>query len=564
MLRTAFLGMIYLGWLIQLTHAQVFDEKFEHWPAKLKINGQIVLGAKWNNSGFLKDLPENLLKDNHIVFLHDLSANASLLETCDEFLEELSESKTFETVAEDFECQLQKLLEKCDVFCWIASQPCSETLRKQHSKIHDLLAKHLDGGGTIIALGHSAAMMGKFAVTVHDNQARIERGLNLVYDSAILPDYEDSPPLRGQLLSVLSTHPRSVGIGLSKNGLLVLNGRKMFIRGAGEATILLMANERQPIRVQTIVEMHPQSPRPELDLIDLTEWRRDAIDRTLEPFPPENPDAPLVENGTLVIVGGGGMPRGLMERIVELAGGKGHARMVYVPCSEQDDLGEKQGMVEAWKKLGVKHATFIHTKNRDKSNSDEEFLEPLKHATGIWFGGGRQWNFADSYYGTTAHKLMKDVLRRGGVIGGSSAGASIQARYLARATPIGNFRIRAPGYERGGLGFISGVAIDQHFSQRRRHRDMTELMAHYPQLLGIGLDEATAIIVQKSIADVVGRGRVHFYDRNQPVVPGQPDYIALPDGSCYDLAEREILKDTSIWFAPPLKAEKPAELHGQQ
>jgi hypothetical protein len=170
-------------------------------------------------------------------------------------------------------------------------------------------------------------------------------------------------------------------------------------------------------------------------------------------------------------------------------------------------------------------------------------LEPLRNATGIWFGGGRQWNLADSYYGTTAHKLMKDVVKRGGVIGGSSAGASIQARYLARATPIQNFRIMAPGYERGGLGFISGVAIDQHFSQRGRQKDMTRLVDRYPQMLGIGLDEGTAIIVKNSVADVVGRGRVHFYDRMLPVYPGRPDYIALAAGSSYDLANRKVLKD---------------------
>jgi len=194
--------------------------------------------------------------------------------------------------------------------------------------------------------------------------------------------------------------------------------------------------------------------------------------------------------------------------------------------------------------MGVKHATFIHTKDRNKANTDEEFLAPLKNATGIWFGGGRQWNFADSYYGTKAHELMKAVVRKGGVVGGSSAGASIQARYLARATPIGNTRIMAPGYERGGLGFISGVAIDQHFSQRGRQKDMTQLVNRYPQLLGIGIDEATAIIVQESIAEVVGRGKVHFYDRRQPVYPDKPDYTALPAGSTYDLAARKVVKDT--------------------
>ena len=138
--------------------------------------------------------------------------------------------------------------------------------------------------------------------------------------------------------------------------------------------------------------------------------------------------------------------------------------------------------------MGVKHATYLHTKDRNKANSDEEFLEPLREATGLYFGGGRQWNFSDSYYGTKAHELMKDVLKRGGVIMGSSAGASIQGRYLARATPIGNSKIVAFGYERGGLGFLDGVAIDQHFTQRNRFKDMSGLMDRYPQLLGIGID----------------------------------------------------------------------------
>jgi cyanophycinase len=172
---------------------------------------------------------------------------------------------------------------------------------------------------------------------------------------------------------------------------------------------------------------------------------------------------------------------------------------------------------------------------------DEEFLAPLKDATGIWFGGGRQWNFSDSYYGTKAHQMMKDVLARGGVIGGSSAGASIQARYMCRANPVANFDIMAPGYERG-LGFIGGVAIDQHFSQRGRQKDMTQLVNRYPQLLGIGLDEATAIIVQESKAQVVGRGKVHFYDRNQPVIPGTDDFLALEDGSYFDLATRKVIE----------------------
>lgn len=135
------------------------------------------------------------------------------------------------------------------------------------------------------------------------------------------------------------------------------------------------------------------------------------------------------------------------------------------------------------------------------------------------------------------------MLHRGGVIGGSSAGASIQARYLARATPIGNTQIMAPGYERGGLGFLDGVAIDQHFSQRGRQKDMTQLMARHPQLLGIGLDEATAIVVKKSTAEVVGNGKVYFYDRRIPLHPDRPDYIAVAEGGRFELVERKLIED---------------------
>jgi len=319
----------------------------------------------------------------------------------------------------------------------------------------------------------------------------------------------------------------------------VLRGRKIRVYGKGQTTFCLMANETKSLRVQHVSQANGRRPSPYETIVDLTAWRRDAMERTVDPFPAEKPPTPYVEKGTLVIIGGGGMPKGMMQRFVDLAGGK-EAKIVYVPCEEADEIRTPTRLIESWKKLGAKSATYIHTKDRNKANSDEEFLKPLKDATGIWFGGGRQWNFADSYYGTKAHRLMKDVLARGGVVGGSSAGASIQARYMCRANPVANFDIMAPGYERG-LGFIGGVAIDQHFSQRGRQKDMTQLVDRYPQLLGIGLDEATAIVVTKSNAEVVGKGKVHFYDRSRPVVPGEPDFIALEDGQAFNLDKRKVV-----------------------
>ena len=233
------------------------------------------------------------------------------------------------------------------------------------------------------------------------------------------------------------------------------------------------------------------------------------------------------------------MPKGLMERFVELAGGP-EAEIVYIPCTEAEQAPNDARFVDSFRRAGAKQATLLHTKDRKKASDDGEFLAPLKTATGIWFGGGRQWNLVDSYQHTTAHKLMHAVLARGGVIGGSSAGASIQGDYMPRGDPLGNLNIIAEGYERG-LGFLEGVAIDQHFSQRMRHADMTLLMKTFPQMLGIGLDEATAIVVQKSTAEVVGANRIHFYDYKHPPTDDDKDYIALGNGQKYDLKASKVM-----------------------
>ena len=436
---------------------------------------------------------------------------------------------------------LKKELAENEVVIIKRSQPFSVNEQKVIEGMKEDFVQFIDRGGILIALGEASGFVGSF-YTKEGHSQLPSQGLSLIPDVIIDTRYNDEKD-RESLLKVLEKNSRCVGIGLADNTALVLSGRKIQVTGSQSATFLLASNDREPARIQTLSKPTRNRRHLESFLLDLTQWRRDAIDRTLSIFPPVSPRPSVVEKGTLIIIGGGRSPAGLTRRMIELAGGVNEARLVYIPCSEEDDVAERQRTVELWKRMGVKHATFIHTKDRNKANTDEEFLKPLKNATGIYFGGGRQWNFADSYYGTKAHKLMKDVLKRGGVIAGSSAGASIQGRYLARATPISNVKIIAFGYERGGLGFLDGVAIDQHFSERRRQKDMTRLVAKYPQLLGIGLDESTAIIVQKSQAEVVGKGRVFFYDRQNIPESKQPDYIALPANSKFDLVKRKVLKD---------------------
>jgi cyanophycinase len=344
-------------------------------------------------------------------------------------------------------------------------------------------------------------------------------------------------------LSNLAHHPRCVGVGLEAGTWMLLQNRKIRVVGDGFGKFLLAPGTYPSARVHSIRDTVPKVKELDKVLVDLTQWRREAIDRTLPLFPPKDTVQPIVKNGHLLIVGGGGLPSGLMDRFVELAGGIDNAKLVYVPCEEDDQVAEKHSTVEMWKRMGVKNATYIHTKDRNQANEDDSFLKPLVSATGIWFGGGRQWNLADSYYGTKAHRLMKQCVERGGVIGGSSAGASIQAAYLARATPIENFQIMAPGYERGGLGFLQGVAIDQHFSQRNRIPDMSQLVKTYPQLLGIGIDETTAIEVSASTAIVSGNGSVYFFDGTKRSEDDSPSFVKLRQGDRYDLIQRSTIRE---------------------
>lgn len=522
--------------------AQRFDEKFELWPVDLKIQGTVIAGGGGEMPPAAGEMFSSLLDtpETRGVILRFEGATDPTNSNWKPTSDSAAELNYLSIPTDQSELTTESInsLESANaVWVDLNHQPNKDQARCLTQALN-ACAKAVEKGGLICLNGDAAQWLGKFKSETIAALTGVRKVSNLIPDAIVLSQYDDDQQ-RSEMLSALAKNPRCVGIGIEEGTAIILRGRKIRVIGPGQVTFCLMANEHLPLRIQKVSEAKSRRANPYESIVDLTAWRRDAIERTVDPFPAAKPPTPNVDNGTLIIVGGGGMPKGLMQKMVELAGGE-NAKMVYVPCTEADQVRSPQRTVEAWKKMGVKSATFIHTKDRRKADSDEAILGPLRDATGIWFGGGRQWNFSDSYYGTEAHKLMKDVLARGGVIGGSSAGASVQGRYMCRANPVANFDIMAPGYERG-LGFIGGVAIDQHFSQRGRQKDMTQLVDRYPQLLGIGLDEATAIIVQKSKAEVVGRGKVHFYDRNQPVVPGKDDFLALEEGSFFDLANRKII-----------------------
>ena len=503
------------------TPRPVFDETFLHWPTQLKINGRVIVNNDVTDFDSVERQLRQVLRGKTVAFM---TAGDALGEQ----MKSMADKKNFSSPKSET-AELQSALEDAkNIYLPANSFSASDCI-----ELRDQFILFIERGGNLIVDGAIAEVLGSMRT---DGTP----GMNLIPDCWLDASFDGSEASKQKLAEGIARKARTVGIGIEEKTLLTISGRRLLAFGDGSATVAIAANETEPAEFQ---KLDAQRSRSRLPMADLTQWRRRAIDRSLAPFPPEKPKTPVVEKGSLYIVGGGGTPRGLMAQMIKEAGGVENAKCVYIPCSESANVNERQRTVTMWKRMGVKHATFIHTKDRNKSNTDEEFLAPLKDATMLWFGGGRQWNFADSYYGTKAHKLMKDVLHRGGVIGGSSAGASIQGRFLARATPIGNTNILAPGYIRGGLGFLSGVAIDQHFSQRGRQKDMTQLVDKYPQMLGIGIDETTAIVVRKSRAEVVGAGKVFFYNRNIAVEEGKPDYTAVAAGGVYDLLKREVIND---------------------
>ena len=410
-----------------------------------------------------------------------------------------------------------------------ARKPASVVVLEADSKDPKTL-ETLRGATGVWVLGGADSAAAKELPAVMKRGVVAASGAAVRGASPLLPGAVVEPDFAGEglekLFAAVDESPGSFGLGLGEGATLVVQGRSVSVVGDGAATVLLAKSPAKPRRVLEITEKTPS---------DYTMLRRAATARAGRVFPPKEPTTPEVPKGALVIVGGGGMPADVTKKFIDLAGGP-DARIVVLPTANPGASGDEGGF---FKKAGAKNVVSLPAVKREEVE-DPNNLETLKKADAIWFGGGRQWHFVDAYEGTKAEELFHDVLRRGGVIGGSSAGATIQGDYLCRGSPLNNTDEMCEGYERG-FGFLPGVGIDQHFAQRNRFADMTSLMKAYPQLLGIGLDEATAMVVQGHEAAVMGKGVAHFYDGGKPAAEGQPDYDSVKAGGRYDLMERKVL-----------------------
>ncbi len=178
------------------------------------------------------------------------------------------------------------------------------------------------------------------------------------------------------------------------------------------------------------------------DAQDLLALRRAAAARREDSTPGDRLRTPEVSRGSLLICGGGDLPDIVWQRFIALAGGP-DAKIVFLPTACPIPTCQNLKAWRACTRMALAMVELLPDRTADEINAPR-FAESFHNAGGIWFAGGRQWKYLDAYQGTVAESLFRDVLGRGGVIGGSSAGAAVQAEYMVRGSPlsIGRFQPR--------------------------------------------------------------------------------------------------------------------------
>lgn len=253
-----------------------------------------------------------------------------------------------------------------------------------------------------------------------------------------------------------------------------------------------------------------------------------------QPMAAQRPTGP----GTLFIVGGGSQPEALPVRFVELAGGKGRARIAVLPMASSEP--RETGKEKAEQLQGLGADAFVLSLTREQAQTDSA-ARLLDGATGIWFTGGDQVLITEVLLGTPVHRAIKARYAAGAVIGGTSAGAAIMSDSML----TGN-QYREPPDTNGyygdefetigrhaievvpGLGFLPGTIVDQHFIARERHNRLLSVVLERPTMIGVGIDEGTALeIAGDGPWKVLGASQVVVYDARESGITGP----ALPLGA---------------------------------
>ena len=215
--------------------------------------------------------------------------------------------------------------------------------------------------------------------------------------------------------------------------------------------------------------------------------------------------------GPLIIIGGHEDKTGDRTILKEVARRLRGGRLVIATVASHEPKGYFEGYQDAFRELGATDLVELYVEDRAETLTTAT-LAALEGAAGVFFTGGDQLRISSQIGDTPVERAVRAIHAKGGVIAGTSAGASAMSdTMLVRGSSGESHRIgdlhMAPG-----LGLVQGVIIDQHFAERGRIGRLLGAVAQNPRVLGVGIDEDTAIVVENDGFTVIGRAGVYVVD----------------------------------------------------
>lgn len=257
------------------------------------------------------------------------------------------------------------------------------------------------------------------------------------------------------------------------------------------------------------------------------------------------------KNGPLIAIGGHEDKEGKRLILHAIAERLDRGRLVIATIASHEPEGYFDAYREAFAALGVTDLVELYVDDRAEAN-EPAHKALIDGAAGIFFTGGDQLRIVSQLGDTPLETAVRDLHARGGVIAGTSAGASAQSETMLIGGSDGESYRIGELHMAPGLGLIPGVIIDQHFAERGRIGRLLGAVAHNPRILGIGIDEDSAIVVEGQSFTVIGSGAVTIVDAEHVtrsnIAEAKPQRVlsiynvtlhALSAGDGFDLATRK-------------------------
>ena len=389
-------------------------------------------------------------------------------------------------------------------------------------RFHDVVRR----GGVVGGTSAGAAIMSRVMIAGGREAPQLATGFGFA-PGIIVDQHFRKRNRQGRLIEALRVRPGHVGMGIDEGTALVIRGTTAEVVGASDVTITLAQGAGRSHKTESLAAGKSA---------DLSVLSRAAMSRVT----PDAKARPEVKHGTLVLVGEGDAPEEIGREFLQAAGGLNASIVVVCMVPESDE--EEDAICRWLRSAGASNVKAVPIRSR-KDVESEEFLTQVNEAQGVWLSNGPIRQLIDTYVDTPAQTLLQGLLERGGVIAGSAEGAYLQSAAMPAAAQSDELEVMTEAYERG-FGFLPGVALALTAKHESPSSNVTGLKTKYPQMIGVELNDSTALVVRGSKMHVFGKHAVTVLDRMPDDAEDHPESSQVLPGEFYDLCDRTLFPVT--------------------